>query len=176
MGLTDTFALCLCWSTLTLSLLIKGAELGRFFEQQQQRWIMNFWKAPSVQMEAVEWKRVTLVSSGCRTGERCNITFKPCGLFGKELHKVEGYILDKRYFIPANYHRADGWQCIKVLRTSNYSIYSLVMSHHLFLPLQQKEAVRHLRQVDRMPVHGGRRHVRRPQKVGQEELWGEEEQ
>uniref|UniRef100_A0AAQ6ALU9 Oxysterol-binding protein n=1 Tax=Amphiprion ocellaris TaxID=80972 RepID=A0AAQ6ALU9_AMPOC len=30
-----------------------------------------------------------------RTGERCSMTFKPCGLFGKELHKVEGYILDK---------------------------------------------------------------------------------
>lgn len=25
------------------------------------------------------------------------MVFKPCGLFGKELHKVEGYILDKRY-------------------------------------------------------------------------------
>nr|XP_046265225.1 oxysterol-binding protein-related protein 1-like isoform X2 [Scatophagus argus] len=30
-----------------------------------------------------------------KTGERCSMTFKPCGLFGKELHKVEGYILDK---------------------------------------------------------------------------------
>ncbi|XP_028987323.1 oxysterol-binding protein-related protein 1 isoform X2 [Betta splendens] len=30
-----------------------------------------------------------------KTGERCIMTFKPCGLFGKELHKVEGYILDK---------------------------------------------------------------------------------
>ncbi|KAK7889578.1 hypothetical protein WMY93_025138 [Mugilogobius chulae] len=30
-----------------------------------------------------------------RTGERCILNFKPCGLFGKELHKVEGYILDK---------------------------------------------------------------------------------
>uniref|UniRef100_W5LF97 Oxysterol-binding protein n=1 Tax=Astyanax mexicanus TaxID=7994 RepID=W5LF97_ASTMX len=30
-----------------------------------------------------------------RTGERCCLNFKPCGLFGKELHKVEGYILDK---------------------------------------------------------------------------------
>uniref|UniRef100_A0A3Q2PN88 Oxysterol-binding protein n=1 Tax=Fundulus heteroclitus TaxID=8078 RepID=A0A3Q2PN88_FUNHE len=30
-----------------------------------------------------------------KTGERCNMTFKPCGLFGKELHKVEGYIQDK---------------------------------------------------------------------------------
>uniref|UniRef100_A0A3Q3JQ66 Oxysterol-binding protein n=1 Tax=Monopterus albus TaxID=43700 RepID=A0A3Q3JQ66_MONAL len=30
-----------------------------------------------------------------RTGERCFLKFKPCGLFGKELHKVEGYILDK---------------------------------------------------------------------------------
>lgn len=32
-----------------------------------------------------------------RTGEKCCLNFKPCGLFGKELHKVEGYILDKRY-------------------------------------------------------------------------------
>ncbi|XP_077574023.1 oxysterol-binding protein-related protein 1-like [Stigmatopora nigra] len=31
-----------------------------------------------------------------RTGEKCCLNFKPCGLFGKELHKVEGYILDKR--------------------------------------------------------------------------------
>uniref|UniRef100_H3DJU4 Oxysterol-binding protein n=1 Tax=Tetraodon nigroviridis TaxID=99883 RepID=H3DJU4_TETNG len=30
-----------------------------------------------------------------RTGERCLLNFKPCGLFGRELHKVEGYILDK---------------------------------------------------------------------------------
>ncbi|XP_062251359.1 oxysterol-binding protein-related protein 1 isoform X2 [Platichthys flesus] len=30
-----------------------------------------------------------------RTGERCFLNFKPCGLFGKELHKVEGYIVDK---------------------------------------------------------------------------------
>uniref|UniRef100_A0A8C1XV40 Oxysterol-binding protein n=1 Tax=Cyprinus carpio TaxID=7962 RepID=A0A8C1XV40_CYPCA len=30
-----------------------------------------------------------------KTGERCCLTFKPCGIFGKELHKVEGYILDK---------------------------------------------------------------------------------
>uniref|UniRef100_A0A1A8N9A4 Oxysterol-binding protein n=3 Tax=Nothobranchius TaxID=28779 RepID=A0A1A8N9A4_9TELE len=30
-----------------------------------------------------------------RTGEKCCLNFKPCGLFGKELHKVEGYIFDK---------------------------------------------------------------------------------
>ncbi|XP_075895521.1 oxysterol-binding protein-related protein 1 isoform X2 [Nelusetta ayraudi] len=30
-----------------------------------------------------------------RTGDRCFLNFKPCGLFGKELHKVEGYILDR---------------------------------------------------------------------------------
>ncbi|XP_017277989.1 oxysterol-binding protein-related protein 1 isoform X1 [Kryptolebias marmoratus] len=30
-----------------------------------------------------------------KTGERCSMAFKPCGLFGKELHKVEGYIQDK---------------------------------------------------------------------------------
>ncbi|XP_039590560.1 oxysterol-binding protein-related protein 2b [Polypterus senegalus] len=29
------------------------------------------------------------------TGEKCILYFKPCGLFGKELHKVEGYIQDK---------------------------------------------------------------------------------
>ncbi|CAN9500661.1 unnamed protein product [Ophioblennius macclurei] len=30
-----------------------------------------------------------------KTGEKCCLNFKPCGLFGKELHKVDGYILDK---------------------------------------------------------------------------------
>ncbi|CAL8349949.1 oxysterol-binding protein-related protein 1 isoform X2 [Gadus morhua] len=30
-----------------------------------------------------------------KTGEKCCLIFKPCGLFGRELHKVEGYILDK---------------------------------------------------------------------------------
>uniref|UniRef100_A0A6Q2YRI9 Oxysterol-binding protein n=1 Tax=Esox lucius TaxID=8010 RepID=A0A6Q2YRI9_ESOLU len=29
------------------------------------------------------------------TGDRCVLNFKPCGLFGKELHKVEGHIQDK---------------------------------------------------------------------------------
>ncbi|KAF7246237.1 Oxysterol-binding protein-related protein 1 [Varanus komodoensis] len=30
-----------------------------------------------------------------KTGDKCLLYFKPCGLFGKELHKVEGYIQDK---------------------------------------------------------------------------------
>ncbi|XP_075849699.1 oxysterol-binding protein-related protein 1 isoform X3 [Microcebus murinus] len=30
-----------------------------------------------------------------KTGDKCVLNFKPCGLFGKELHKVEGYIQDK---------------------------------------------------------------------------------
>ncbi|KAM3838713.1 oxysterol-binding protein-related protein 1 isoform 2-T4 [Vipera latastei] len=30
-----------------------------------------------------------------KTGEKCMLNFKPCGLFGKELHKVEGYVQDK---------------------------------------------------------------------------------
>ncbi|XP_063307535.1 oxysterol-binding protein-related protein 1 isoform X2 [Pelobates fuscus] len=30
-----------------------------------------------------------------KTGEKCILNFKPCGLFGKELHKVEGYVQDK---------------------------------------------------------------------------------
>lgn len=46
------------------------------------------------------------VSLSCRTGERCSMTFKPCGLFGKELHKVEGYILDKRYAPPLISHHS----------------------------------------------------------------------
>uniref|UniRef100_H3AHM8 Oxysterol-binding protein n=1 Tax=Latimeria chalumnae TaxID=7897 RepID=H3AHM8_LATCH len=29
------------------------------------------------------------------TGEKCVLNFKSCGLFGKELHRVEGYIQDK---------------------------------------------------------------------------------
>ncbi|XP_063075420.1 oxysterol-binding protein-related protein 1-like [Engraulis encrasicolus] len=30
-----------------------------------------------------------------KTGEKCCLNFKSCGIFGKELHKVEGYIYDK---------------------------------------------------------------------------------
>ncbi|XP_070600590.1 oxysterol-binding protein-related protein 2 [Erythrolamprus reginae] len=30
-----------------------------------------------------------------RTGDKCILNFKPCGLFGKELHRIEGYIQDK---------------------------------------------------------------------------------
>lgn len=36
----------------------------------------------------------------CRTGDKCVLNFKPCGMFGKELHKIEGYIQDKRYTRP----------------------------------------------------------------------------
>ncbi|XP_044149396.1 oxysterol-binding protein-related protein 1 isoform X3 [Bufo gargarizans] len=43
-----------------------------------------------------------------KTGDKCILSFKPCGLFGKELHKVEGYIQDKRNIIsgPAKRNRA----------------------------------------------------------------------
>lgn len=43
-------------------------------------------------------KLASLVS--CSTGDKCVLNFKPCGMFGKELHKVEGYIQDKRYICP----------------------------------------------------------------------------
>lgn len=43
-------------------------------------------------------KLASLVS--CRTRDKCVLNFKPCGMFGKELHKVEGYIQDKRYTCP----------------------------------------------------------------------------
>lgn len=49
-----------------------------------------------LQEQSSERELVTRLSLCGRTGERCSITFKRCGLFGKELHKVEGYILDKR--------------------------------------------------------------------------------
>uniref|UniRef100_A0AAR2J4H5 Oxysterol-binding protein n=1 Tax=Pygocentrus nattereri TaxID=42514 RepID=A0AAR2J4H5_PYGNA len=29
------------------------------------------------------------------TGDKCVLNFKPCGMFGKELHRVEGYVQDK---------------------------------------------------------------------------------
>lgn len=35
----------------------------------------------------------------CSTGDKCVLSFKPCGMFGKELHKVEGYIQDKRFVL-----------------------------------------------------------------------------
>ncbi|KAG7255862.1 hypothetical protein CRUP_016697 [Coryphaenoides rupestris] len=31
------------------------------------------------------------------TGDKCVLNFKPCGMFGKELHRVEGYIQDKSH-------------------------------------------------------------------------------
>lgn len=31
------------------------------------------------------------------TGEKCLLNFKPCGMFGRDLHKVEGYIQDRRW-------------------------------------------------------------------------------
>lgn len=30
------------------------------------------------------------------TGEKCVLNFKPCSMFGKELHRVEGHIQDRR--------------------------------------------------------------------------------
>lgn len=50
----------------------------------------------SLRKKSRERELVNSLSLYVRTGERCSMTFKPCGLFGKELHKVEGYILDKR--------------------------------------------------------------------------------
>lgn len=49
----------------------------------------------SAQKEKSERELVNSLSFCGRTGERCSMMFKPCGLFGKELHKVEGFILDK---------------------------------------------------------------------------------
>lgn len=31
------------------------------------------------------------------TGDRCVLNFKPYSMFGKELHRVEGHIQDRRY-------------------------------------------------------------------------------
>lgn len=37
------------------------------------------------------------------TGDKCVLNFKPCGLFGKELHRVEGHIQDKKWVIKASW-------------------------------------------------------------------------
>lgn len=31
------------------------------------------------------------------TGDKCVLNFKKCSMFGKELHRVEGHIQDRRY-------------------------------------------------------------------------------
>uniref|UniRef100_UPI00358E2770 oxysterol-binding protein-related protein 2-like isoform X2 n=1 Tax=Myxine glutinosa TaxID=7769 RepID=UPI00358E2770 len=59
------------------------------------------WTNPSCCVHNVIIGRLWIEQYGCMeivnhsTGERCCITFKPCGLFGKELHKLEGYVQDK---------------------------------------------------------------------------------
>ncbi|KAM6918580.1 oxysterol-binding protein-related protein 1-like [Xenentodon cancila] len=57
-----------------------------------------------------------------KTGERCCMTFKPCTLFGKELHKVEGYILDKsKKKLCAIYGK---WtECLYVVDTAAFDAY-----------------------------------------------------
>nr|XP_021155913.1 oxysterol-binding protein-related protein 1 isoform X2 [Columba livia] len=51
---------------------------------------LKFW-GKSVEAEP----KGTMTLELLETGEKCVLSFKPCGLFGKELHKVEGYIQDK---------------------------------------------------------------------------------
>lgn len=31
-----------------------------------------------------------------RTGHKCSLNFRPAGWFGRDLHKVDGYIIDKK--------------------------------------------------------------------------------
>uniref|UniRef100_A0A665T938 Oxysterol-binding protein n=1 Tax=Echeneis naucrates TaxID=173247 RepID=A0A665T938_ECHNA len=51
--------------------------------------------------EAYTWSKLWIEQYGTveivnhSTGDKCVLNFKPCGMFGKELHKVEGYIQDK---------------------------------------------------------------------------------
>uniref|UniRef100_A0A3P9M1Z5 Oxysterol binding protein-like 1A n=1 Tax=Oryzias latipes TaxID=8090 RepID=A0A3P9M1Z5_ORYLA len=54
-----------------------------------------------------------------RTGEKCCLNFKPCGLFGKELHKVEGHIFDKsKKKLCALYGK---WtECLHVVNTAAF--------------------------------------------------------
>lgn len=35
-------------------------------------------------------------SNSTSTGDKCVLNFKPCSMFGKELHRVEGHIQDRR--------------------------------------------------------------------------------
>ncbi|MGH0163692.1 UNVERIFIED_CONTAM: hypothetical protein FKN15_045975 [Acipenser sinensis] len=51
---------------------------------------LKFW-GKSVEAEP----RGTITLELLNTGDKCVLNFKPCGMFGKELHRVEGYIQDK---------------------------------------------------------------------------------
>ncbi|PKU36257.1 oxysterol-binding protein 2 isoform x1 [Limosa lapponica baueri] len=51
---------------------------------------LKFW-GKSIEAEP----RGTITLELLNTGDKCVLNFKPCGLFGKELHRVEGYIQDK---------------------------------------------------------------------------------
>lgn len=69
----------------------------RKFDEQRGKWTVQMRKF--CMTRSAESERIICCFSpfSLRTGEKCCLNFKPCGLFGKELHKVEGYILDKRY-------------------------------------------------------------------------------
>ncbi|XP_066479661.1 oxysterol-binding protein-related protein 2 isoform X2 [Tiliqua scincoides] len=51
---------------------------------------LKFW-GKSVEAEP----RGTITLELLNTGDKCILNFKPCGLFGKELHRIEGYVQDK---------------------------------------------------------------------------------
>ncbi|XP_042318644.1 oxysterol-binding protein-related protein 2 isoform X2 [Sceloporus undulatus] len=51
---------------------------------------LKFW-GKSVEAEP----RGTITLELLNTGDKCILNFKPCGLFGKELHRIEGHIQDK---------------------------------------------------------------------------------
>ncbi|TWW57082.1 Oxysterol-binding protein-related protein 1 [Takifugu flavidus] len=44
-----------------------------------------------------QYGTVEIINHRCvdNTGDKCVLTFKPCGMFGKELHRVEGHIQDR---------------------------------------------------------------------------------
>lgn len=81
-----------------------------------------------------------------RTGEKCCLNFKPCGLFGKELHKVEGYILDKRSVVcESSYHD----ECSSLLPRHSFICF------FLFDFTQQKESMCAVWEMDGVHVSSG---------------------
>lgn len=88
-----------------------------------------------------------------RTGEKCCLSFKPCGLFGKELHKVEGYILDKRLMLVyLNFPNTLYQPYVKPYVTD---LFKDNPTH-----FQQKESMCSVWEVDGVHVHSGSGNVR----------------
>lgn len=81
-----------------------------------------------ISVHHVKWLEQCLSVDICfpfvSTGDKCVLNFKPCGMFGKELHKIEGHIQDKRWVSTWPRRRCwnrsslNGIRCLEPVRRS----------------------------------------------------------